>query len=113
LNNFYIRPIDISDALRSLYPTALWRVINDPTKFENIVWEDLTVDPPNQEVVEEEVLRLQAEQSATNYRLFRVEEYPPLADLADALYWQAHGDETKMTAYLAAVAAVKAKYPKE
>ena len=103
----------MSDALRSLYPNSHWRVINDPTNFENIVWEDLTVDPPVREIVEAEVQRLQAEQNATNYKLFRVEEYPPLADLADALYWQANGDESKMTAYLAAVAAVKAKYPKE
>lgn len=38
--------------------------------------------------------------------------YPPLADLADALYWQAQGDNTKMDAYHAAIAAVKAQYPK-
>ena len=113
MSNFYIRPIDVSDALRSLYPTSPWRVINDPTKFENIVWEDRTVDPPNREVVEEEVLRLQAEQSATNYQLFRVEEYPPLSEFVDAMYWQTKGDNTKMTAYLAAVDAVKAKHPKE
>ena len=39
-------------------------------------------------------------------------QYPPLADLADALYWAIHGDVTKMEAYIAAVNAVKAKYPK-
>ena len=39
-------------------------------------------------------------------------EYPPMTDLADALYWQSKGDESKMTAYLAAVEAVKLKYPK-
>jgi len=36
-----------------------------------------------------------------------------LSDFVDAMYWQARGDDTKMTAYLAAVDAVKAKYPKE
>ena len=113
MSNFYIRPVDVSDALRSLYPTSLWRVVDDPTKFENIVWEDTNTPPPIREVIEEEVLRLQAEQSATNYRLFRVEEYPPLSDFVDAMYWQARGDDTKMTAYLAAVDAVKAKYHKE
>lgn len=103
----------MSDALRSLYPNSPWRVINDPTKFENIIWEDRFNDPPVREVVEAEVQRLTAEQNATKYKLLRVEEYPPLADLADALYWQAQGDESKMTAYLAAVDAVKQKYPKE
>jgi hypothetical protein len=48
----------------------------------------------------------------TVYQRSRQPEYPPLADLADALYWQAQGDESKMTAYLAAVQAVKDKYPK-
>lgn len=38
--------------------------------------------------------------------------YPPLADLADAIYWQSQGDNSKLNAYNAAVAAVKAKFPK-
>lgn len=42
----------------------------------------------------------------------RRDAYPPLADLADALYWQSQGDDSKMEAYNAAVAAVKAKFPK-
>jgi len=42
----------------------------------------------------------------------RQPEYPPLTDLADALYHQSKGDETKLTAYLAKCEAVKQKYPK-
>ncbi len=42
----------------------------------------------------------------------RVAEYPPLTALADALYWQANKDSKPMDEYLAAVTAVKAKYPK-
>ena len=42
----------------------------------------------------------------------RAVEYPPLVDLADALYHQSKGDETKLTAYLAKCEAVKTKYPK-
>ena len=38
--------------------------------------------------------------------------YPPLVDLADALYWQAQGDGSKMTNYLAACDAVKRAHPK-
>ena len=38
--------------------------------------------------------------------------YPPLADLADALYWQSKGDNSKMDAYNAAVEAVKQRFPK-
>lgn len=44
--------------------------------------------------------------------LLRQPQYPPLADLADALFWQSQGDNTKMEAYIAAVAAVKQRFPK-
>ena len=50
---------------------------------------------------------------AQTYAEKRRAEYPPLAALADALFWQAQGDAARMDAYLAAVAAVKAKYAKE
>ncbi len=38
--------------------------------------------------------------------------YPPLADLADAVYWQAQGDGEKMVNYLARCNKVKALFPK-
>ncbi len=38
--------------------------------------------------------------------------YPPLADLADALYWQMKGDDSKMVEYMARCAEVKRKNPK-
>jgi hypothetical protein len=56
---------------------------------------------------------VQAYIDAHSYITKRQKEYPPLADLADALYHQSKGDETKLTAYLAKCEAVKQKYPKE
>ena len=56
---------------------------------------------------------VQAYIDANEYIAKRVAEYPPLTDLADALYHQSKGDETKLTAYLAKCEAVKQKYPKE
>lgn len=47
------------------------------------------------------------------YKILRAPEYPPLSELADALYHQQNGDDTKMAAYLAKCEAVKQKYPKE
>ena len=38
--------------------------------------------------------------------------YPPLEVLADALYWQAQGDGSKMEAYITLCKAVKDKFPK-
>lgn len=67
---------------------------------------------PTKEQHDAEVARLVAEWEAAEYQRLRAPEYPPLQDLADALYWQSQGDNTKMDAYVAAVEAVKEKYPK-
>jgi hypothetical protein len=60
-----------------------------------------------------ELARLKALDKSTEYQRKRQQEYPPLTELADALYHQQNGDDTKMTAYLAKCEAVKQKYPKE
>jgi hypothetical protein len=78
----------------------------------NIQWLDNSIPFPTKEEYETESARLIAEWESLEYQRQRQPEYPPLADLADALYWQSQGDESKMTAYLAAVDAVKEKYPK-
>lgn len=41
----------------------------------------------------------------------RAAAYPPMTDLADALYWQANGDRSKMDAYMAACELVKLTHP--
>ena len=46
------------------------------------------------------------------YAELRRREYPPLADLADALYWMERKDKSLMEAWLAKCDAVKMKYPK-
>lgn len=53
-----------------------------------------------------------AAQAALDADINRARAYPPLAILADALYWQANGDSKPMAAYMANVAAVKVKFPK-
>ena len=47
-----------------------------------------------------------------NYAQKRYLNYPPLEDLADALYWNAQGDSSKMDEYLNKVKQVKAQFPK-
>jgi len=77
-----------------------------------ITWHD-PIDPPiTDEQINQEKERLLQEYDAKEYQRQRKSEYPPLADLADALYWQSKGNDIKMAAYLAAVDAVKTKYPK-
>lgn len=46
------------------------------------------------------------------YQHERMMAYPPMAMLADAIYWQQQGDNTKMEAYLEAVKNVKEMFPK-
>jgi hypothetical protein len=77
-----------------------------------IQWFNDNIPVPSKESIKQKADELQAAWNSLQYQRLRKPEYPPLADLADALYWQSEGDSTKMTAYLAAVDAVKLKYPK-
>lgn len=64
------------------------------------------VTPPTQGQVDAYI-------AAHVYREKRAKEYPPLADLADALVHQAMGDNSvALNAYYTACEAVKTKYPK-
>jgi len=47
-----------------------------------------------------------------DYRRLRADEYPTAAELADAMYWKEHGDDTKWLEYVQRCDLVKAKYPK-
>jgi len=99
-------------------PDIIWKSIpSDNNTFitvsENLIWLDInTQEKPSKEEIDDALEIVEAEYNTNEYQRQRQPEYPPLADLADALYWQAQGDESKMTAYLAAVDAVKTKYPK-
>ena len=66
----------------------------------------------DQALVDAAAAEIQSELDATQYQRNRQPEYPSLATLADALYWNSTGDSTKLDEYYAACAAVKAKYPK-
>lgn len=80
---------------------------------EEVEWHNPSVAPVTEQEIDIELARLQAEYDSNEYQRFRQQEYPPLTELADALYHQSKGDDTKMTAYLAKCEAVKQKYPKE
>ena len=100
----------MADAMASLFPGVEWSMYgNDP---DRIVWHTEPPHRPTREELEAEVTRLQSEYDGKLYARQRAPEYPPLSDLADALYWQAQGDNEPMARYVAACEAVKAKYPK-
>ena len=108
MNQTYQRPIDFSDALSSLYPTATWRVINDPTDYNNIIWEDIIAKPTKQ-ILEEEIIKLDLKQKSNEYKEKRISEYPDFCEYLDAVV---KGDLAQQQAYIDACLAVKAKYPK-
>lgn len=100
----------IAQAIASLKPGAEW-VLRGET-YEDLEWLDTVQSKPQKAEVLSEVERLLSEYNTKQYQRQRAPEYPPVSDLADALYWASEGDDSKLTAYYAACAAVKAKYPK-
>jgi len=95
------------EAIRRAYSNAV--TIDDGTGAFDADGNQIELD---QALVDAAAAEIQAELDATQYQRDRQPEYPALADLADALYWSNQGDNTKLDAYYAACAAVKAKYPK-
>lgn len=99
-----------------------WEIIWEETKDENgadiintpnFEWQDRKQLKPTKQEMTSAIENAKEAWKTLEYQRLRKPEYPPLTDLADALYWQAQGDENKMKKYLAAVDAVKKKYPKE
>ena len=103
--------ISPSDALISLRPGAQWSWSG--VEYSGLNWLDTEQTKPTAEEINAEIERLKAAKLASYYQEPRQGEYPPLADLADALYWQSQGDNTKMVDYLDACNTVKQKYPKD
>lgn len=94
------------EAIYRAYPAV--KFIDDDGA-RDINGNQITLD---QTLVDAAAAELAAEAAATAYQRNRQPEYPPITDLADALYWSNQGDNSKLDAYYAACAAVKAKYPK-
>ena len=106
-----IRPELFAKAVQQLRPGKGFGHRDDD--YSTLQFADETVEIPTEEEIMTLARQYQAEYDALEYQRQRQPEYPQIGDLADAIYWQSKGDETKMEAYLAKVAAVKAAYPKE
>lgn len=63
----------------------------------------------DEQAVQAEVARLEAEAEAIAYKAKRAAEYPPITDYIDGVV---KGDQAQIQAYIDACLAVKAKYPK-
>jgi hypothetical protein len=117
--------IDVTKVLKALAPDAAWALDGSEIIWEesverpgelipkNLTWYSRKIPVPKKYQIDAKTIELQAVEDSIAYQKLRKPEYPPLADFVDAMYWQTKGDNTKMTAYIAAVDAVKEKYPKE
>lgn len=94
------------DAVYRAYPEVVSIIQDTPLDANG---NQITLD---QTLVEAAAAELAAEAAAIAYQRQRAPEYPPLTDLADALFWASRGDDSKLTSYYAACESVKAKYPK-
>lgn len=109
-----------SEAIARLRPGANWGlspadqlIVDEDGTITNLWWNEInTQQPPTVDEIVAKCEDIKAEWEATQYQRDREPEYPPLAELADAIYWQQKGDNSKMEAYLAKVEAIKTKYPK-
>jgi hypothetical protein len=97
---------DLTAAIISLYPTAVWELNGDG--YGGLVWRSDDIAKPTEQELVAECDRLQAEHDRTEYQRNRAPEYPPIGDQLDAL-WKGGDAAAQM---LAKVQAVKAKYPK-
>ena len=93
-------PEQIVSTLCRLRPEGGWKVTEDKI----VSWEN-----ESNAVTQAEI---EAAFNANAHKDKRAPEYPRLEEFADAYYWSQKGDDTKMTAYVAACDAVKTKYPK-
>lgn len=99
--------VPVPDAIISLVPGAQFIAKND-----EVEWLDPVIPKPSDAAITAERVRLYQQYASNQYQRNRALAYPPMADYLDAVYWQSQGDETKMTAYLAAVEAVKEQFPR-
>ena len=100
----------LTDAIVSLYPDSFFVLHNED--YDKLEWYSKNEEKPSKDILLDELNRLQQLDNKNKYKNNRAQEYPPLEDLADAVYWQSKGDNSKMQAYLMACDAVKQKYPK-
>lgn len=100
-------PIGASLAISSLRPGAMW-ALRDKV-YSGLIWRDDTQEKPTQQEVIDEVERLKLVKESLNYRRDRLEEYLPLGEQLDLIYWDGINGSTNWSDH---IASVKANHPK-
>ena len=100
--------ITITKALLSLRPKAQWKLDGDD--YSGLEWLDTEQTQPTEAEINAEITRLQAEYDNNEYQRQRAAAYPSMSEQLDMQYWDKINGTTT---WADAIAAVKAKYPKE
>ena len=95
-------------ALAWKYPTVNFDTVDDRIT----AWRSSDVKQPDEIETKAVVDEYVAFKARNLYKERRKNEYPPLEDFSDAVFHERNGNAAPMEAYLAAVQAVKNKYPK-
>lgn len=101
--------IKISTALMSLVPNAKFSI--EDNDYNKIVWNSDS-EKPSKAAVDAEILRLEQEALANQYKMQRAQEYPKIADQLDMLYHDIKNGTLDSGAWIQAIEAVKTQYPK-
>lgn len=101
--------ISYAEALISLDKT--YQFICAGYEYEGIDWLDER-PLPTKEILDEEIIRLRNIAEKTQYQRRRENFYPSWQILADAIYHQQKGDDSKMQEYIRLCDEIKNKYPK-
>jgi hypothetical protein len=97
--------MDISAAILSLRPGAVWSLLGN--NYEDLQWSDENeLPPPTEEEVLKEAKRLANEWQNKQYQRDRILEYPSIQNQLDLLY---HGG---LDVWKEEINKIKQKYPK-
>ncbi len=95
------------EAIRKAYPDAV--TIDDGGGAFDKDGNSITLE---QTKIDAARATIDSDYAKVKYKDDRQPLYPPLADFADAMYWNSKGDSSKLTAYYAACEKVKTDNPK-
>jgi hypothetical protein len=99
--------IDVPFALQSLRPGAQW--VLRGSEFTGLEWLDEEQSQPSEQDIVDEIERLKLLKVQLKYRRDRLDEYLPLTEQLDLLYWDGVNGTTDWSDH---VAGVKANHPK-
>lgn len=101
--------VNYADAL--LFLDNTYQFVSAGNEYENIEWYDER-EKPSKELLEHKYKELLAVNILNKYKDQRKNLYPSWEVLADAIYHQQKGDNSKMEEYIRLCDEVKQKYPK-